>query len=158
MEFELDAQVLVADGSDEPADAVVRVNAHSFRLPNSRDLAYVAGESDCRTAVIGLLNRCRIDTGAASAWSDEEVEAVGEAMAVADPAAELQLALCCPACSEEWNLGLELVTFLWAEIEARAKRLVWEVHTLALAYGWTQTEILALNPARRALYLEMVRV
>ncbi|HXZ43173.1 MAG TPA: hypothetical protein VEG68_20715 [Terriglobales bacterium] len=157
MEFELDAHALVGDGSDEPADAVVRVNAHSFRLPNSRDLAHVAEESDCQAAVIGLLERCQTDTEVSPAWSEEDVEAIGEAMAMADPAAELQIALCCPACSDGWNANLEIAIFLWAEIEARAKRLLWEVHTLASAYGWTQTEILALSPARRGFYLEMVR-
>lgn len=156
MEFELDSRALLGDSSDGPADGIVSVNGDSFRLPNSRDLVHVAAESDWQTAVIGLLQRCRIDTAMAPTWSDEDVEAIGEAMEAADPAAELQVALCCPACGDEWNASLEPVSFLWAEIEARAKQLAWEVHTLASAYGWTQTEILGLSPARCALYLEMV--
>jgi hypothetical protein len=32
-----------------------------------------------------------------------------------------------------------------------------DVHTLASAYGWSESEILSLNPARREFYLEMVR-
>lgn len=158
MEFELDGRVLGGDESDEaPVGGIVHVNGHSFRLPNSRDLARVAKESDPQTAVLRILERCRTDTEVSMAWSDEDVEAVGEAMAMADPGAQLQVALRCPACGNQWNASLELLTFLWAEIEARAKRLLWEVHALASAYGWTQSEILALSPARRALYLEMVR-
>jgi hypothetical protein len=30
------------------------------------------------------------------------------------------------------------------------------VHTLASAYGWSESEILALSDARRRLYMEMV--
>ena len=33
---------------------------------------------------------------------------------------------------------------------------MWEVHTLATAYGWSEAETLALGDARRAMYLEMV--
>ncbi|HUD55174.1 MAG TPA: hypothetical protein VMR02_08095 [Terracidiphilus sp.] len=43
------------------------------------------------------------------------------------------------------------------QIEARARRLLYEVHTLAAAYGWSEREILSLSAPRRALYLEMVR-
>ena len=45
---------------------------------------------------------------------------------------------------------------LWAELEAVARRLAMEVHTLASAYGWSESEILSLSDARRRLYLEMV--
>jgi hypothetical protein len=41
-------------------------------------------------------------------------------------------------------------------VEALARRVLWEVHTLACAYGWTESETLALSPARRARYLQMV--
>jgi hypothetical protein len=158
MEFELDGQTLVEQGSDESAgDGIVRVNGQSFRLPSSRDLACVAEEKDSKTAVIRLLECCRIEGGACPTWSDEEVQAIEKSMAIGDPLAELQIALRCPECSHQWTASLELVTFLWAEIECRAKRLLWEIHALASAYGWTQSEILALSPARRASYLEMVR-
>jgi hypothetical protein len=40
-------------------------------------------------------------------------------------------------------------------MDARARALLAEVHSLARAYGWTEPEILALSPQRRAAYLEM---
>ena len=41
-------------------------------------------------------------------------------------------------------------------MEGRAKRLLMDVHLLARAYGWSEAEVLALSPARRRFYLEMV--
>ncbi|HTA23106.1 MAG TPA: hypothetical protein VK763_06205 [Terriglobales bacterium] len=159
MEFELDGRALVKEGSNGDAgpNGMVRVKGHSFRLPTSRDLACAAESNDHQTAAIRLVERCRMGAGESPAWSVEDLEEIGEALSLADPSAEPQVALRCPACNDEWNVTLDLATFLWAEIEARAKRLLWEVHTLASVYGWTQREILSLGEVRRNLYLEMVR-
>jgi hypothetical protein len=42
-------------------------------------------------------------------------------------------------------------------VEARARRILQEVHTLASSYGWHEAEILALGDTRRAMYLQMVQ-
>jgi hypothetical protein len=78
-------------------------------------------------------------------------------MAQADPMAEILLTLRCPVCDNEWSAALDIATFLWAEIEARAKRILFEVHALASAYGWTEKEVLSLSEHRRALYMGMVQ-
>ena len=77
-------------------------------------------------------------------------------MVQADPLAEILLDFDCPACGASFQEGLELASFVWAELEARARRLLMDVHTLASAYGWGEAEILALSAARREFYLEMV--
>jgi hypothetical protein len=71
-------------------------------------------------------------------------------------AAAVRLALSCPSCKREWEDAFDIGRFVWAEVESRARRLVWEVHSLASAYGWGESETLALSAARRAMYLEMV--
>ena len=43
-----------------------------------------------------------------------------------------------------------------AGASARAGALLHEVHRLASAYGWSEAQILALSPARRAQYLALV--
>ena len=43
------------------------------------------------------------------------------------------------------------------ELEAQAKRLLRSVHVLASAYGWSESEILALSEARRDAYVELVQ-
>jgi hypothetical protein len=75
-------------------------------------------------------------------------------MAEVDPQADVQLAMACPACSHEWQLTFDILSFFWNEINAWASRILDEVHTLASAYGWREADILALSPHRRQLYLE----
>ena len=51
----------------------------------------------------------------------------------------------------------DIAGFFWAELDAWARRLLREIHTLARFYGWSEAEILALSPLRRRCYLEMVQ-
>ena len=54
----------------------------------------------------------------------------GEILSAADPLAETNLALDCPSCGHQWNDVLDIGSFVWAEIEARARRLyVGSAHT-----------------------------
>jgi hypothetical protein len=158
LEFQMDARTLIepeGDGVPSHSEPTV-VKGHSFRLPTSRDLARAAREADSRLAAMRILDACRLEQGDSPPWSEEDLEEVGERMAWADPLAEIRLTLHCPNCSHQWDETLDLATFIWAEIEARAKRLLLEIHILASAYGWTENEVLSLSESRRALYLEMV--
>jgi hypothetical protein len=83
--------------------------------------------------------------------------AVGEAMAAADPLAEVLVDVSCPACSTAFVADLDLGGFVWAELRAHAQRLLRDVAVLARVYGWTEPEVLALDDVRRAAYLELAR-
>ena len=155
LEFELDTRAL-AEGEDPEAKPVV-VRGQAFRLPTSRDLARIAREGDPPTAAARLLESCRLESASAPAGAEQEMDEIGDQLAKADPAAETRLALVCAACGHQWVEALDITAFLWAEIEARARRLLFEIHALASAYGWSEAAILALSETRRALYLEMVR-
>jgi hypothetical protein len=180
LEFELDGRVITAEelNDDEGSRSYepIVVNRGTFRLPTSRDLAKAAEETDPRLAAIRIVENCRIaprqSPGTSTehegtsgqvpelrseSWSDEDLEEIGERMASADPLAETRLTLHCPKCEKDWEETLDIVSFLWAKIEARARRLFLEIHTLASAYGWTETEILSLSENRRARYVEMVQ-
>jgi hypothetical protein len=162
--FEMDDKVWVEEqvaGDPRPSEPIV-VKGHSFRLPTTRDLARAAGEADLGLAIRRLLENCRVDTADSPAssvedLSEEDLHLIGERMVSADPLAETRLMLLCPECGHQWEELFDIVTFFWAEIEARAKRLLFELHTLASAYGWTEKEILSLSEPRRALYLEMAQ-
>jgi hypothetical protein len=156
VEFAMDARSLTADPAPD-APAVVTVHGHSFRLPTSRDLARAAGETDQRMAAVRLLEACRLDEGEPPAWSDEDIEEAGDQMALADPLAETRLTLNCPTCGNQWEETLDVTAFLWTEVEARARRLLLEVHTLASAYGWSENEILSLSEPRRSFYIEVAQ-
>jgi hypothetical protein len=159
LEFDVDARAIAGadirhgDAAQEP----IVVNGEIFRLPTSRDLARAVKAIGGRGAAADILDSCRMTADEDAAWSDDEIEEIGERMAVADPLAEISLQLHCPACGRRWQESLDIASFIWEEIEARARRLIFAVHTLASAYGWSEAEILSLSEQRRALYLDMVR-
>jgi hypothetical protein len=156
VEFELDARELVRAAPSEPPPDAVMVGAYAFRPPTSRDLAHVVAR-DAAASATGLLDRCRTGGPEPPEWTGDLLEAVEDTLASADPLAETRLALSCPSCQREWDDAFDIGRFLWAEVESRARRVLWEVHTLASAYGWTESETLALGDARRAMYLEIVQ-
>ena len=158
LEFEMDGGTFDTDdprGEYFPMGPIV-VRGHSFRLPTSRDLAVVVRETDAQSAAVRLIEACRVEAGEPLDWSQEDLDSVGERMALADPMAETRLTLICPSCGNECDEALDMAAFLWTEVEGRAKRLLLEIDAIARAYGWTEGEILSLSDRRRALYLEMV--
>ena len=86
----------------------------------------------------------------------EAVAGLAQRMVEHDPQAEVLLDLSCPACEHDWQALFDIVAFFWAELAARADRLLREVHALARAYGWREADILGMSPHRRRFYLEMV--
>jgi hypothetical protein len=157
LEVEFDARLLAGQGADEtpPREEPVVVNGRSFRLATTRDLAQVAREVDASVAAVKLAERCLMQGAESAGWSEEELEKIGQELAMADPLAETRLALRCPACENQWEETLEITTFLWREVEARARRLLMDVHTLASAYGWAERDIFSMSERRRAIYVEM---
>jgi hypothetical protein len=133
-----------------------------FRLPNSVDLAAISGCEDVADARHRLLTRCVQTTqpggqdGPGDPLPADVLDAVVERMVQLDPLADVQLALTCPECGEQWQAMLDIVQFFWKEISAWAGRVLQQVHVLASAYGWRQDDILALSPQRRQIYLDMV--
>ncbi len=153
------------DYSTDPAERLtMQVDgwALAFRLPTSRDLAALDGLPPGADPRAALLQRCVLSAwhdGAeqpASALPAEVQGALVECMAEADPQADVQLNLTCPACGECWQAGYDVVTYLWAEIDTAARGLLSEVHVLASVYGWAEADILAMGARRRQRYLEMI--
>lgn len=122
-----------------------------FRLPTAGDLVAVAEAADVEEGRRILLERC-----VNGELAPEHEEAVVARMAEADPGAWMELALECPGCGHAWTAPFDIVSFLWTELDSCARRLVADVHTLASAYGWREADVLALTPARRDAYLELV--
>ena len=60
------------------------------------------------------------------------------------------------ACGAVWDALFDAGEFLWNEVAACAQRLLRQIHLLARAYGWRESEILSLSPVRREAYLELV--
>lgn len=135
-----------------------------FRPVSSADVLAVERCAEVEEARRRLADRCLLEarrgerTVDAGALSEEEMTDLSQALAEADPGAELLFDLRCPACDAAWQQVLDVAAFVWEELEAQARRVLGEVHVLARAYGWREADVLALSPRRRRIYLEMVGV
>jgi hypothetical protein len=133
-----------------------------YRLPNSDDMLAIASIQDLATAQQTLLQRCvgwiRCSDGAPAEHLPDGLAArIGAEMSRQDPGADIELRLRCPVCDHEQSAIFDIVDYLRGELDDWAQRTLADVHLLARAYGWSEHEILALSPARRQLYVEMVR-
>lgn len=144
--------------SIELADGEWQVRA---RPATGADLAAVSDCADEASAVRTLFERCVVEARcgerevSASALPAEWIDRISAALADADPPAIADISLACPACAHRWDADFDIAAYLWTELDAWASRTLADVHELALRYGWSETEILALTPARRARYLAM---
>lgn len=152
LEFSLSAEALLGGA---PGATHVSLDGLQVRMPTTRDLASIARESDEASAARMLIERllheeAPIDPSQLAAVA----ERLGEALDAADPCLDVSIDLTCPGCAHAWNAPFDIVSYLWEEIDVRARRLLDEVHVLASAYGWTEAEILRLSDTRRAAYIE----
>ena len=157
-----------AAGDVEPADGgEIAVSGWTvrFRRLTLQDLADATLAADAAQARLALLQRsvqttvqpdgCETD-GVPAAGLPAEVElALVEEMERREPMAPLDFALECPDCRHPWTAPFDVASFLWAEIDAWAQRTLREVHALASAYGWRESDILALSAWRREAYLQL---
>jgi hypothetical protein len=155
LEFTLSAAAMCPNAASPPSQ--VTVGDVLVRVPTTRDLASLAGETDLNHAADLLLKRLVPAAPAGERGPDPpHLDAVMRALDEADPCADLTVALTCPACAHAWDAALDIAAFVWEEIDVRARRVLDEVHVLAQAYGWTETEILRLSDARRSAYIDRV--
>jgi hypothetical protein len=141
---QLELDLTVEDVRAEPASGPTVIDG--VRPVTSRDLLAVdAGRPDAREL---LLARCvTAPVGSLDAAA---------LLSAADPQADVLIPLDCAACGHGWQAPFDVADYLWVEIEAYARRLLLDVHTLAGAYGWTEADVLAVSPTRRQFYLEAV--
>lgn len=134
----------------------------TFRLPNTEDVADFEHRAEDARRPRLLLERCLVEVRhedealPADRLPESLVEAVAEQMAQADPQANVQLALTCPACEHRWQSTFDIVSYLWTETDAWARRMLRDVHVLASAYGWPEADLLAMSAWRRQFYLDLI--
>jgi hypothetical protein len=147
-----------------PPAAKIKIETGGYevecRLPTSEDLLEIsrsAGDGRAR-----LLERCvevaknGNDTLTPQDLPEEVIRAVAKEMGRADPQADVQIELACPACQHGWFIVFDVLSYLWNEIDDWARRLLHEVHSLAMIYGWTEHDVLGMSARRRRLYLEII--
>lgn len=152
---------------DDPDIQAHHLNADgydiAYRLPTSADLIAVSLLPDDSAPQQTLLQRCVIGVQQSGVPTtidvlpDTVITALSDDMANADPHAQIELALSCPACDHAWRSLFDIAAFLWSEVHAWAQHILHEVHILARAYGWREPDILAMSARRRRIYLDLAR-
>jgi hypothetical protein len=147
-----------------PAESAFRLDNYelTFRLPTSADLMPLALQTDADQAQRGLLEACLTslkkdgEPVVVDSLPAEVMNSIVEKMGQVDPLADLTLLVTCPVCGHPWRILFDIVSYFWGETQAWAERLMHEVHILASAYGWRETDILSMSAWRRQRYLEMI--
>ncbi len=134
-----------------------------FRLPTGADqeeAARIARHAGAEAGARRILERCvaevREDGRVLDALPTGLEQALSRAMAERDPQAELMLNPTCPACGANFSTLLDAASFFFEEIRAHVRSLFREVHLLARHYHWSESDILAMTPARRRTYLSLI--
>lgn len=156
-EFEADSMALAAEISTSPGDATGLLDwkgrSVELRAPTIDDLIAAANAPDAASAILARCVSGALDTAVLSA---DEIEELGGLLERLDAGAVIGFDLDCPACGHRWSAMVDVGDALWIELRAAAERLLLEVDALARAYGWSESDVMRLSPARRAAYLQLV--
>jgi hypothetical protein len=149
-------------GPEKPLSLADSSYEVQFRLPNSRDLEAVSGCPDLSESRRVLVQRCLVsahNTVGNISFDElppEILDKIEDHMSESDPQADIQLSISCSFCGNIWQETLDIISYFWQEINSWAHRVLYQVHKLASAYGWSERDILALSPPRRQFYLDAV--
>lgn len=166
LEFTVDLSAFRSPSSPEQVPLAVNVSLDGYEVtaiaPTGADLAAIAGSCGVAEAAASLVERCILEAH----HGDQKVTAIelpktvigllADTLAQTDPLALIEIHLRCPECGHLWTAVLDLTRIIWAKLDGRVRRLLWEVDVLAKAYGWSEAEILGLTPKRREAYLRLV--
>lgn len=142
----------------------VKVDGHEtvFRVPNTDDYAAIDKAGSVEAGRELLLRRCVLESRHEGKMEKYEeipgsvIEAVAERISDADPQGNVELNLDCPECRHSWQIVFDIASFIWSEIDDWARRTLHDIHTIASAYGWSESEILRMNYLRRQAYLQFI--
>lgn len=141
-----------------------------FRLPTSADLLAIDSlvREQPEQALARLSRGCVLWIASADESQSQSelalpeelpaelIDALAASITEHDPLAEILLDMTCPDCGQPWQTQLDISAYFLSELEVQARRLLFELGTLARAFGWTEETILSLSARRRRAYLQMV--
>ena len=153
-EVELDARDL-AEALIAPAPETIKAgdDAIQVRALTSRDLAAASSLPEDDVADF-LRSQVTGGTNGVSTAVAAKIDALIEAR---EAAGEINISLTCADCEAVWSEPLDVASHLWNEIEAAALKVMAEVAEIAIALGWSESEILSMSDARRSIYLRIAR-
>lgn len=141
-DFDLDLELLLRE--KQPATGI----ADGFRFPTGEDELAVAGMENAE-AERALFESC--------VTADVDRDAVTKAMDAMAPLVDAELLAHCPECGATNTIAFDIQTRLLGAIAHEQDVRASEIHHLAVAYGWSLTEILRLSRTRRRELAAMAR-
>jgi hypothetical protein len=155
-EFELPlASVLDQLPPDEPIRATLTGSRPvTLRRPSGRDLSEWRAQRprSHEQAVQAMLQSLVID----GAVSVEDAPALADILAAEDPLVAFSVSCTCPVCDGPTEVRIDLEDIALTRLRQQQRALLREIHILASHYGWTEAQIMAVAPARRARYLSLI--
>lgn len=142
--------MLSDEGPDRLSWCRLRGSDIRFRLPLVADRMAVAGTNN---PALALARRCMQPPN----LPVSQQRRVEQAMAALAPSLSHELEGRCPDCGAPVVLYFDIQAFALAELRDQARYVYDDVHLIARAYQWSETEILALPRSRRITYAELIR-
>jgi hypothetical protein len=126
----------------------------SLRRPSGQDLGAWrqwrgAPEGELRARMLASL---LIDGDAGV----DDAPAIAEALSAVDPLPGFAVDCPCPACGVASAVRIDLEAVALAQFARMQRVLLREVHAFAGRYGWTEAQVFAVPPVRRARYLALI--
>jgi hypothetical protein len=126
----------------------------TMRRPTGDDLRrWRAAQPASRAEAFHLMLDSLVLEGHAEPEDEAALSASFETM---DPLVDFTVSCRCPGCGAAHDVAVDLESLALASLARRQHALLREVHCLAVHYGWTESDVLAVPPARRARYLALI--
>jgi hypothetical protein len=152
LEFELPIDALAAGAADDtPVDVAVGERRLRMRRPTGRDLQAWQAHARTPPTRAAMLQALLVE----GELRPEDEDAAAQALAQADPLVDFAVQAACPHCGESAGHQVDLESMALATLADRQRAVLQEVHRLASRYGWTESQVLAVPPWRRAHYLRL---
>jgi len=169
IEIEITKEEILAAQSKEPGNDTgiypIPINGkeYFFRKPTGRDqLEWLKSTfTDERTAAETIIRTLWVPSDENKSepepsFTGEGVEAVNDRMRNIDPLVHFELTVHCPVCNHENHYVPDLECLLIQKLHKVQLDLLQTIHRLASHYHWSEQQILAISPHRRAYYLTLV--
>lgn len=138
------------------AEAKILGGTAAVRAPTGADQAAIENIADERQALLSLVRRCLVPQSegehAEPAFTDDDLEAIDDALQKVSPEVATRVTSLCPSCGCENSTLFDVSALLLSSLKDPLE----EVHDIAAVYHWGEGDILALPRERRHRYLALI--
>lgn len=157
IEIDLDRLPISPAGETYPLSrATISSGEVEIRVPTGADQAAIAGIDDAMEAVAALAQRCIVTPDRSLADDpdirDADIATIDAALQATAPQVATSVASRCPDCDTANESAFDTASLFVASVTNPLP----EVHAMAMAYHWSEAEILALPRDRRHAYLALI--